>query len=191
MKYLIPSLILASCLTVVGCAHVEQARQDAELGATTPLAEGEVAPQEQAREVTGILSAIPVVGPFAPLLAPVLGTLFLWHRGRKIRKGKPTSTNPITGAFGNQVGLEAFVQHLSNVFAGLFEIGPDGSVLKRGWKVGLSTLGSIAAAALAIPDVQALVVAHPEYVAALTAISGFIGGVEKEASKVLPLAPEK
>lgn len=181
--------VLVSLVTLVGCAQIEQARKDVEIGATTPLEEGEVAPQQQAHEVGGILSAIPVVGPFASVLAPVLGTFFLWNRGRRIRKEKPHSTNPITGFFGNKIGLESFVQHLSNIFAGLYEVGPDGSVIKRGWKVGLSTLGSIAAAALTIPDVQALVIAHPEYVAALTAVSGFLGGIEKETSKVLPLVP--
>lgn len=179
---------LLGLTTLVGCATVEQARQDAQIGATTPLEQGEVSPQDQAREVTNILSAVPVVGPFAPILAPILGTVFLWSRGRRIRKGKPTSSNPITGYFGSKVGLESFVQNISNVFTGAFELGPDGSMLKRGWKAGLATLGGIIATALTVPDVQALVVAHPEYAAALTVISGFIAGVEKETSKVLPLS---
>ena len=182
-------VVLVGCLLLVGCATVEQARSDASLGLTTPVAEGEVSPQQQASEVSGILQAIPVVGPYAGLLGPLLVGFFGWQRGRRLRKNLPVSANPITGFLGNKVGLEAVVQQVTNLVEGLYEVGPENSGLKRAWKTGLNTLLAVGTGALLVPDVQNFVLNNPNIVVGLTSLAALFGGLEKEASKVLPLPP--
>ena|SRR3990167_10749598 len=187
MKYLLPVLLLVSFTTLVGCAALKQVHSDAQVGLTAPLEAGELSPQEQASEVTGILQAVPVVGPFAPILGPLLVGIFGWQRGRRIRKALPVSSNPISGFLGNKVGIEAVIQQVTNVVEGLYEVGPENSGLKRAWKTGLNTLLAVGTGAMLVPDVQQFVVNNPNIVVGLTSLAALFGGLEKEASKVLPV----
>jgi hypothetical protein len=81
------------------------------------------------------------------------------------------------------------VQRGSDIFAGLFEVGPDGSSLKRGWKVVLAT--SIAGGIVAIPAINQY--ANNEFVlgALIAVISGLIAAIEKKFSIVLPTIDPK
>lgn len=180
-------VIALSVLILGGCAAAKQAGEDLKTGLTAPLEQGETAPKDSARSLTDIMSAIPYVNVAAPVALPVLTWFFAWKRGRRIRKGLPTSANPITGKFGQQAGLEALVQHVSDVVAGITEVGKDGSGLKRAWKVGVITLGGLLGTALALPSVQEFLVAHPDIIASITLISSTLAGFEKKLSQVLPV----
>jgi hypothetical protein len=185
------SIILGVALLFVGCSTMKQAHEDYVIGATTPLAPGEVSPQQSAQTIVSTVSAIPVVGGFAPLLGGALAAVATLVRGRKIRKGGATSVSPITGYLGGKVGLEGIVQSIANIATGLFEVGAENSPLKRAWKVGLSVLLSVGTASLAIPAVRDLVVAHPEYALGIGGIAALFGGLEKALSQVLPVTPAK
>lgn len=177
-------------VVLVGCATTKQAVDDYKTGATTPLEAGELSPSESVRPIVSTVSVIPVVGGFAPLIGTVLAGLATWQRGRRIRKGKPQSQNPITGWIGDQAGLETLVQNAANVVTGLFEVGKEGSALKRAWKVGLTTTLSLGTGALAIPAVRDFVVHNPSIAAVIVGLSSLFGGLEKAVSNVLPVAPE-
>jgi hypothetical protein len=185
-------LVLVACLALAGCATVAQVKADAELGATTPLEVGEVSPQAEAGQVVDLLKMVPVVGPYAPILGPLLAGFFLTKRGRRIRKGVAPSPNPITGAFGPKIGfgslnLENIVQVATDIFKGAFEVGPDGSAVKRGWKtvmsIGLGLLGG----AFLIPGVKELVLSNPQAVGGITLLAGFFSGIEKKLQDVKPV----
>lgn len=179
--------LLATLLLFSGCAAIKQAHQDFQAGAITPIEAGEVTPAQQAAEVAAIVSAVPVASPFAPLVATLAGLVFTWYRGRRVRKELPSSTNPITGFLGSKVGLEGLVQNVSNVLTGLFEVGADNSGLKRGWKVGISTLLALLGGGLLVPEVNQFLTQNPQGVAIVAGLSGLIAGIEKELSKVLPV----
>lgn len=177
--------LIGITILVAGCATIKQAKSDAEVGLTAPLEAGEVSPQEQASQVKDVLSAIPVIGPYAGFLGPLLVGVFGWQRGRRIRKGKPSSDNPITGFLGQKAGIEAVIQQLVNVVQGLYEVGPDGSGIKRAWKTGLNTLLAVGAGSMLVPDVARFVASNPNIIVGLSTLSALFAGLEKEASKVL------
>jgi len=187
-------------LALVGCATARQAVDDYQSGATAPLqttvnpTTGETvveqSPRASVQPIIDIVSGIPVVGGYAPLLGGLLAAFATWKRGRRIRKGKAVSPNPITGHWGQSIGIESLVQNLSQIITGAFEVGADGSGLKRGWKVGLSTALSLGAGAVMIPAVQDFIIKTPSIAAAIIGLSALFGGLEKEVSKVLPLPPK-
>ena len=183
-------VVIAMSIALIGCASTQQAISDYTKGATTPLEENEISPSDSVQPIVSTVSMIPVVGGFAPIIGTALAGLATWQRGRRIRKGKPSSQNPITGWMGNATGAETIVQSLANVVTGLFEVGKDGSAMKRAWKMGLTTALSIGAGALTIPAVRDFVVQHPVIVAGITGLSALFGGLEKAVSTVLPVAPD-
>ena len=130
-------ICLAACLFVTGCAAFRQAGSDKSLSDQTPLSAGETSPQERANKIAGALASLPYgAGVVAvPVAGWALGWFFSWRRGRKLRLQKGVfSEKPLTGEVGKTSGLEALVQHVADVRAGAFEVGPDGSGLKRMWK---------------------------------------------------------
>lgn len=197
MKHFFFALTVFALVFVSGCAFFRQAAEDYRTGMTTPLEIGEVAPAEKARVLASTVSAIPYVNLSSPLVL-FLGTyVFGLLRGRRIRAAKPINVNPVTGSLGRSLGLEAVVQHFADIAAGLFEIGPNGSSLKRGWKAALLTGIAISIAPEArhllesfIPALQAN---PPEWLAhlfngsALALTVGALSTAEKWLSKVQPL----
>ena len=171
--------IFCVMLMVSGCAAYRQARTDVSTGLTAPLVPDEVSPSEQAHGLTDPLE------PFLPqagALAGLLTVFFAYSRGRRIRKGKAAVLHPITGKVGN---LEWLVQRGSDIFAGMFEVGPDGSALKRGWKAALAT--GLASGILTIPQINHVVGNNEAVLAATVAvITGLIAAGEKKLSIVLP-----
>ncbi len=176
-------LLVGCVVLLMGCAALKQIKADYALGKETPLAEGEVSPREVA---TGLVDP---VQPFLPKPVPavLLTALTLWgtwRRGRGLRTKDPTSVNPITGALGQRVGLEAIVQTVSSISRGV-EFGPEGSGIRRFSKILI--LGVLVIAAL--PPVQAFALAHPVEIGTLLGSLAALGGLEKELSKVLPVKP--
>lgn len=192
-------VLLAIVFLATGCAFLEQAKQDYQLGANTPYAEGEITAQERSRVLAGTVSAIPYVNLSSPVVLLAGPYLFAWLRGRRIRKQTlPAHPNPITGAIGKNLGIESIVQHLANVAAGLFEVGPNGSELKRGWKGALLTavglvLAPEAGHIISTYLIPALQNNPPEWLAqlfngsALMAVVGILAAAEKWLSKVQPV----
>lgn len=184
-------ILVFSLVFLVGCASIKEAISDFRLGKETPLAADESSPADEAQSIADIAGALPVVGPFAGTIATVLTGMFTWRRGRRLRKGMPTNSKPITGAFGGKIGLEGLVQTLSDLSKGVFEVGGDNSSLKRGWKVFLAAALGLGATAAAVPSVGTLLAAHPEAAVAVTGLAGLFGGLEKALSKVEPVVTPK
>lgn len=182
-------LSLVLLLTFSGCAFIKQAKADFDLGKSTPIAEGEANPEDEAASLVGIISGLPFVGPYAGTVGTVLAGFFAWRRGRRLRKGLPANPKPATGFIGNAVGLEALVQNLSSLVTGVFEAGGEGSALKRSWKVGLASTLGLATVALAVPSVRDFVLSNPAMSALIVASSSLFGGLEKILSKVQPTNP--
>ncbi len=177
-------IVSGALLLSIGCASLNQAKQDYQTGKDVPLAENEISPEQQAKD---LVDPITPILPQASYAVGFLAFLFTWKRGRRLRKGQPITETPITGWLGNNLKLEWLVQRLADFRAGLFEVGPDGSSLKRGWKVALATMigGSLAT----LPGFQDAIGAQPEATAVLTALlTALIAATEKQLSIVLPTA---
>lgn len=183
-------LILATVFLLTGCAATKAAVEDYKTGATVPLETGEISPRESVQPIVESISGIPIIGGYAPIIGALLAAIATWRRGRRIRKGKPTSENPITGWVGSKAGLETIVQSLANIVTGIFEVGKDGSWVKRAWKVGLSTVLSIGTAAVTIPAVRDAIAGNPSIVIAVSGLAAVLGGLEKAFSSVLPVEKE-
>lgn len=197
MKKLI-GLVLLVALAATGCKvaeEVAQSRQDYETGKTAEYVDDEVPPAQQAQGLVDTFKALPYVGPFVPLALPFLVTFFTWKRGRRIRKGLLPSTHPVTGYAGASLKLEPLVQFLADLQAGAFEVGKDGSTLKRFWKVGLA--GVLAAVIFSVHGVREFVTANSETIQELVGrLLLYAGGsvaaitaTEKSLSIVKPVAP--
>lgn len=187
------TLMVVCCVFLfVGCANIKQAAEDYKVGRSTELVNGEVAPKEQAKQISNAVGVLPI--PYADKVATVLGGLltffFTWQRGRRIRAGQPPSTNPATGFLGNAMGLEVLVQNVSTAVVGAFEVGKDQSPLKRAWKVGLSTALAITGFAVTMPTFQAFVLSNPDVVAGIVGLSSFFGALEKQVSAIKPVVAE-
>jgi hypothetical protein len=187
------ALIIIVCVFLfVGCAQLREATEDFKVGKSAELVNGEVSPKDSAKQISNAVGVLPI--PYADKAAAVLGGLltffFTWQRGRRIRAGQPPSTNPATGFLGNAMGLEGLVQNLSSAVVGAFEVGKDQSSLKRAWKVGLSIALSVAGFAVAVPDVQAFVLARPDVTAGIVALASFFGALEKKVSAIKPVIAE-
>ena len=174
-------------VTLVGCAAFQQAKADYDVGKVTPMAEGEVSPSQAAHSlIDPIKDFLPTpVQPVAGVAVILLTVLGTWNRGRRIRKQLVSTPNPITGFWGQKVGLEAVVQQIASVAHGLFEVGPENSGLRRAWKIAISGLLAVAV----LPPVQTFATTHPALLTEFLAALAAIGGLEKELSKVLPTAP--
>lgn len=177
--------LFAALLLLAGC---ESLPQDYQAGKSNPEIRQLV--QKETQAVTGVMSVIPyanMAAPVAAILFPYLA--FAWHGHRFRKQNLNASDRPITGAVGQAVRLEAIVQHLADVTAGLFEVGPQGSVLKRGWKMAILT----GLAALITPEIHQLIPAlqahHPGWMdgMVLSLVVGGLSAVEKALSKVLPV----
>lgn len=185
MKQLLCIGILLFAL--VGCAAVQQAKEDYQVGVSAPVAEGEKTPEQAANELVAVIEQVPYAGVAAPFLYPVLVGFARYQRGRRIRLQQPASVNPIWGNWGQKVGLEGITQLFANVSTAALEVGPDGSGFKRGWKMAAIVSLTLGAGVLAIPAVKEFVIANPQIAAGFTLITGVLAGLEKELSKVLPV----
>ena len=184
------TLLLVGTLAVGGCAFIKGAVDDYKLGKSTPVVEGEITPEAQVSNITEFVSALPYVGPYAGSLGGVLLGFFTWRRGRRLRKGLPVNTNPSTGFLGSLTGVEGLVQTMSSLITGAFEAGPDGSVAKRAWKMGLASALGLGTLALTIPSAREFVLGNPAISAGIVGLSSLFGGLEKALSKVQPVAPK-
>lgn len=179
-------IMLGTLLLLSGCTFARQATQDYQTGRTAPLEAGEVSPKEQAQNILAPVQALPYGNTAYPILVTILGGVFTWNRGRKKRKEmKGETTDPITGVLGNSAGLELIVQNIANVLTGLMDVGPSGSGLKRGWKVGISTAGALLTTALMIPEVHNLLL-KPEVLGSISGLAALFAGLEKSAQRIIP-----
>lgn len=196
MKKLFLFAFLATALT--GCAFFDQAKQDYQLHKETPYAADETTPQQKTQILAGTVSSIPYANLSAPLILLAGPYFFGWLRGRRIRRETLAEhPHPITGSIGQTVGLEAIVQHLATVAAGLFEVGANGTAFKRGWKITLLTaLGAIVApgAEHVISEIIPVLQSNPPAWLAnlfnggiLALVIGGLAAAEKWLSKVQPV----
>ena len=187
---------VVALLILGGCAATKQAVEDTKAGLAAPVAPGERSPMAQGRKETEPLGSL----PYGTILVSVVGSLLgLWHANRKGREGRlgkvPVSTNPITGWLGSKVGIEGLIQGAANVAHFIFERGPDGSWLKRGWKGAVSV--ALPALLLFIPGVRDWLLAHATDVQDMvTRLIAYLGtgtvtvlASEKGLSAVKPVAP--
>lgn len=185
---------LAFLLLVVGCKTIDEAKQDYQTGKEAALAEGEKSPSEEAQLFVDLIEAVPVVGNYAGMLAPFLVGFFTWKRGRRIRKGKlPTSTNNVTGWVGEvgigKVKVENIVQIATDAIQGIYEVGKDGSAVKRGWKFFVTGLITLFGGALLIPAVREFVLSNTAILMGLNTVGALVAGLEKKIQEIRPVEP--
>lgn len=190
------ALLLLFVMALAGCGLIRASKavvDDAKTGVSTPRQEGEEGnlPQDWAKLTTDLLSMV-----FPPAAVPA-GLAVLWLtgfvRGRKLKQQMPMSNRPATGFLGAKTGIEAVVQHLSTVFKGLFEVGEEGSVAKRSWKIALASgLGlSVIPWLFSIGPIRAFVEQHQAAILAfLAGVPAVIAAAEKQLSEIRPLAPK-
>ncbi|MBI3319743.1 MAG: hypothetical protein HYZ89_04065 [Candidatus Omnitrophica bacterium] len=187
---------VTALLILGGCAAAKQAVEDTKAGLVAPVAPGELSPMAQGRKDAEPLGSL----PYGTILVSAVGSLLgLWHANRKGREARlghvPVSTNPITGWLGSKVGLEGVVQGAANITHFIFERGPDGTLVKRGWKGVVSF--AIPALLLLVPGVRDWLLAHATDVQDLvTRLIAYLGtgtvtvlAAEKGLSAVKPVAP--
>lgn len=188
-------LIVAFAVTLIlflGCAAIQQAYDDKKLSDSTPLAAGEKDPYDRGYQMAQPLASLPWGAGMAAV--PIAGTIVGWflasRRGKKIRLAKqPESVNPITGNFGESIGLESIVQNAADAFTGVFDVGADGSAAKRGWKMAL--IGGLVTVAIpAIDGLIAHITTNPPAGLNPLIVAG-LAALEKWLSKVLPVKIDK
>lgn len=174
---------------VAGCAFFKQAGQDYQTGKTTPLAQGEVSPQQQSATLTNTISGIPYVNIAAPFIAIGAPFIFVWLRGRRLRQAQIAAAPGTTAVITHPTMVDDVLSFLSTIQNGLFEVGPDGSALKRGWK--MTILSSLAVSA--VPLIQTSLIPfvtanHPAWMngAILSLLIGGLAAAEKAISKLIP-----
>lgn len=167
------TLIALLVISIAGCAYLRTAKGDYDLGKNTPVREGEVAPVEAAKNDAEPVKSLPYGNVIYPVLAAVLGAWYTKRRGTRIRLGK--EAKPVA---------TPWLQPLADIFKGLFEVGPDNSGFKRGWKVLLSTGIALATTATTIPQVKLFLESNPQAAAIFVFLAAGLAGVEKELSKV-------
>lgn len=188
-------------MAVSGCGFLQQAKDDYRTGKETPYQTDEITANQKAAALAGTISSVPYANVASPVILLLGPYIFTWLRGRRIRQQNlEPHPNPITGNLGKSIGAEALIQHLANVAAGMFEVGEQGSVIKRGWKGALlAGLGVLVAPEVAqvihnsiLPVLQNT---PPDWLAHLfngSILALTIGGLaaaEKWLSKVQPLKP--
>ena len=181
-------LVFSVVFLCVGCAFIKGAIQDYQSGKTTPIAEGEKSPKDLASDIVDLVKAVPVVGNYSGVLLPILVGFFTWRRGRKIRFGRGDEL-PVTGLLGNKIGIGKFnieniVRLITDTVHGAFEIGADGSAVKRTWKVWLSIILASISGALFIPGVREFLTANVKSVAIISFLAGLFGGIEKKLQSI-------
>lgn len=171
-------VVVSLAALVAGCAFLGRVKEDYNLNKNTPLSAGEVSPKDQARALTNTISGIPYANLAAPIVALGAPFVFGWLRGRRLRKnGAESKTSPTV--------VDKTLQVLNDARTGLFEVGPDGSALKRGWKIGLiSTLGLFLAPEIGKHLIPFISANHPAWLngAALSFVIGALAGLEKKLS---------
>lgn len=176
------TVILA--IGLMGCAAVDQARQDIQLAKADPTIVASVnADAEAAGDLAGTF--LPVA---ANPVALITGTALLWYKGRRKRKGLPHSTTPITSYVGGGKGLEGLVQTLANLSSGVFNWGEGPT--KRAAKFAM--VGAVALSLLPIiseiPIIKNLLVENQDLIyPLLIALGSAVASVEKALGRVLPV----
>lgn len=194
-------VILLILMAVAGCGFLQQAKEDYRTGKETPYQTDEITANQKAAVLAGTVSSIPYANFASPAILFFGPYIFTWLRGRRIRQQNlEPHPNPITGNLGKSIGAEALIQHFANVAAGIFEVGPQGSVIKRGWKGALlAGIGVLVApeAAQVIHNavLPALQNTPPDWLehlfngSVLALTIGGLAAAEKWLSKVQPLKP--
>lgn len=180
-KWLILLMVLFFC---TGCAFIKSAIKDYQTGKATPVAEGEKSPQEEAQVIVDLIKNVPIAGNYAGVLLPVLIGFLTWKRGKRIRTAQVGNV-PITGALGTKVGLGNFnlentIRIVTDTIHGAFEVGKDGSAVKRSWKIWLSIILASVSGALFIPGVKEFLISNAKSVGIISFLAGLFGGIEKK-----------
>ena len=180
-KWIVVFFIIVFC---AGCAFIKQGVKDYQTGKTTPITEGEQSPKGQAQQIIDLVKNVPIVGNYTGVLLPILVGFLTWKRGKKIRTEK-IGENPIAGTLGVKVGignlnLENLIKLVTDTIHGAFEVGADGSAIKRVWKVWLSIILASASGALFIPGVKEFLLANGKSVVIISFFAGLFGGLEKK-----------
>jgi hypothetical protein len=178
-------MVFIGTLVFAGCAAFNQALVDKRLSDSTPLSSGETAPAERAAKLAAPLASLPYGAGAAAVPLATLGLtwIFGWRRGRKLRIANGTSERPITGNLGSAIGVETVIQHVADVKTGILEIGAEGSVFRRFWKMLL----------LALPILQGalplITQSNADWTTSVlgASIIGAAAALEKGLSKVKPL----
>lgn len=182
-------ILMTILLVMAGCAFTKQATTDYQTGQSTPLAAGEVSPQQKAEPIGATVSSLPIpfAGPIGAGVALIAGILFTWQRGVSIRKNNglvpPTSSTNVSG----------LIQDAATVFAGMFTTASttapttSGSAFQRVWKVALATIISGASIAVTQPAFASFLGSHPLISGLLVFIPSGIAGIEKALSSIQPV----
>jgi len=192
MKLVIIAVAVA-LLAAGGCQWFE----DTKAGVTAPLAEGERSPLAEGQRLGDPIKSLPLpfAGPIGWAVGLLAGLYLANRRGAKLRAAAEGSDRPISGWLGQVTHLEQLIQTLANLAAGVFEIGPDGSVRKRSWKAIAGF--AIPALALMVPGVRDWVTVNADSVTeVVSAVLAYLGigtigtlTAEKALSVVKPLKP--
>lgn len=177
-------MLIVLVFFLAGCSLIRQGIEDYNVGKSTILVEGEQSPQDTAQQLVDLIKVIPIVGNYSRFLLPVLVGFLTWKRGRRIREGRGIETS-ITGNLGTSIAigkfnLEGLVKIATDTIHGAFEIGKDGSAVKRTWKVWLSLILAGISGALFIPGVKEFLSTNLKSVAIISFMAGLFGGLEKK-----------
>jgi hypothetical protein len=176
--------LLAVMVLLSGCALIKQGVSDYQAGKNTPIASGEQSPKDQAQQIVDLIKNVPVAGNYAGVLLPILAGFLTWKRGKRIRTAK-IGDRVISGSLGATVGIGSFnlenlIKLVSDTIHGAFEIGADGSAIKRTWKIWLSIILASVSGALFIPGVKEFVLSNAKSLTAISFLAGLFGGLEKK-----------
>jgi len=182
-------IVLFLTLSVLGgCSFIKGQISDYNLGRKSPLSAGELSPKDVAQPYGDLVGTInPAAGK---AVSGILVFFLTLRRGRRIRKNLPVSDNPFTGFLGSITGIESVVQQIANVRSGLFDVGPNGSPIKRGWKMSVILLLAAVVTPLVsgIPAVSGFLATHGSLAIGVTGVLAvIIASFEKAISKALPV----
>lgn len=163
-------------LLVGGCAWVREQLGYHNVSKATPLTQGERSPSDRAKDDASPLAAIPVWGGALAMVASfVLGKIYEVQRGKSIVKGTPATASPVN----------PIVKAVAGISSAVFEIGADGSAVKRSWKAMAS--GLLAYGLTLIPMIHAWAATNnTKFGATLLTLSALILGAEKALSNAAP-----
>lgn len=178
------TLLLVLLVGTLGCVTYKQAQDDKTLSDATPLAQGEISPEQKAQTLANMVSGIPYVGLATPLVLFVGVWFYGVQRGRRIRTSLTPLPPPVTAI----VTTNPIVQNVADVRTGIMDVADPESGLRRTWKalvLSALTAGIFAAIHTVIGTPS------PEGVnpAIWSLVLAALMGAEKFLQRVLPVVP--